>query len=96
MPSKSAAIISRLGQRRQVVIPKGICDALRLEVGDFVAVERRDGDVMIRPQRVVDREEILTPTEALAVKRGGRDVAAGRTIDWNQYKKSRVVDRKSR
>jgi AbrB family looped-hinge helix DNA binding protein len=96
MPSKSAAVISRLGQRRQVVIPKDICDALRLGVGDFVAVERRDAMVVIRPQRVVDREEILTPTEARAVKRGGRDVAAGRTVDWNQYKKSRAMDSKSR
>jgi AbrB family looped-hinge helix DNA binding protein len=30
--------ISRLGQRRQVVIPKEICKELGLSVGDFVEV----------------------------------------------------------
>ena len=30
--------ISRLGQRRQVVIPKEICRSLGLEEGDFVEV----------------------------------------------------------
>jgi AbrB family looped-hinge helix DNA binding protein len=32
--------ISKLGQRRQVVIPKEICEELGLEVGDFVEVEQ--------------------------------------------------------
>ena len=96
MASKNTAVISRLGQRRQVVIPKGICDALSLDVGDFVAVERRDGTVVIRPENLADRDEVLTPSEGRAVARGTRDVTAGRTVDWNQYKKSRGVDRKPR
>jgi len=95
MTSKKGTI-SRLGQRRQVVIPKGICDALRLGIGDFVAVERRDGAVVIRPQAFVDRDDVLTPSEARGVKRGARDVAAGKVVDWTQYKKTRARDRKSR
>jgi AbrB family looped-hinge helix DNA binding protein len=95
MTSKEGTI-SRLGQRRQVVIPKGICDALRLGIGDFVAVERRDGVVVIRPQAFVDRDDVLTPAEGRAVKRGTKDIAAGEVVDWTQYKKARALDRKSR
>jgi len=95
MTSKEGTI-SRLGQRRQVVIPKGICDALRLDIGDFVAVERRDGVVVIRPQTFVDRDDVLTPVEARAVKRGTKDVTAGKVVGWSQYKKTRALDRKSR
>jgi AbrB family looped-hinge helix DNA binding protein len=95
MTSKEGTI-SRLGQRRQVVIPKGICDALRLGVGDFVAVERRDGAVVIRPQAFVDRDDVLTPAEARAVKRGTKDIAAGKVVGWSQYKNARALDRKSR
>jgi AbrB family looped-hinge helix DNA binding protein len=96
MASKNAAVISRLGQRRQVVIPKAICDELRLDVGDFVALEQRAGAVIIRPQTLVDRDDVFTLAEARAVKRGARDVAAGKVVDWSQYKKTRALDRKTR
>jgi len=96
MASKNAPVISRLGQRRQVVIPKGICDELRLDVGDFVALERRAGAVVIRPQSLVDRDDVFTPAEARAMKRGTKDVATGKVVDWNQYKKTRALDRKTR
>ncbi len=31
--------VSKLGQRRQVVIPKSICEELNLETGDFIEVK---------------------------------------------------------
>jgi AbrB family looped-hinge helix DNA binding protein len=96
MASKNAAVISRLGQRRQVVIPKGICDDLHLDVGDFVALERRAGAVVIRPQTLVDRDDVFTLAEARAVKRGAKDIAAGKVVGWSQYKNAGVLDRKSR
>jgi bifunctional DNA-binding transcriptional regulator/antitoxin component of YhaV-PrlF toxin-antitoxin module len=95
MALKNAPVISRLGQRRQVVIPKGICDELRLDVGDFVALERRAGAVLIRPQALVDRDDVLTRAEARAVKRGAKDVASGKVVEWSRYKKTRALDRKS-
>jgi AbrB family looped-hinge helix DNA binding protein len=96
MASKNAAVISRLGQRRQVVIPKGICDELHLDVGDFVALERRAGAVVIRPQTLVDRDDVFTLAEARAVKRGAKDIAAGKVVGWSKYKNARALDRKSR
>lgn len=32
--------IGRVGQRRQVVIPREICESLNMRGGDFVAVEQ--------------------------------------------------------
>jgi AbrB family looped-hinge helix DNA binding protein len=52
--------ISKLGQRRQVVIPKEICDELGLQEGDFVEVTSTKGKVIITPKKVVDADEVLT------------------------------------
>jgi AbrB family looped-hinge helix DNA binding protein len=55
--------ISKLGQRRQVVIPKDICDELGLQEGDFVEVTSAEGKVIIKPKKVVDVDEVLTPAQ---------------------------------
>ncbi len=52
--------ISKLGQRRQVVIPKEICDELGLHEGDFVEVTSAEGQVIIKPKKGVDAGEVLT------------------------------------
>jgi AbrB family looped-hinge helix DNA binding protein len=53
--------ISKLGQRRQVVIPKEICDELGLREGDFVEVSRAEGQVILKPKKLVDVDDVLTP-----------------------------------
>ncbi len=55
--------IGKIGQRRQVVIPKDIFDALGLQTGDFVEVKRVRATVVIKPKKVVDRDEVLTPAQ---------------------------------
>ena len=74
--------ISKLGQRRQVVIPKDICDDLGLEVGDFVEVRQVKGTVIIKPKKVVDRDEVLTPKQRAVIDAGlaeaEEDIKAGR------------------
>ena len=40
--------IGKLGQRRQVVIPKDICENLGLETGDFVEIVQEGGRVIIK------------------------------------------------
>ena len=61
--------ISRLGQRRQVVIPKEICRSLGLEEGDFVEVNSTRGMVIIKPKKLVDRNDVLTQEEEQAAPR---------------------------
>lgn len=62
--------ISRLGQRRQVVIPKEICDELGLREGDFVEVGVSKGVAIVRPKKLVDPDDILTPEEERLVRKG--------------------------
>lgn len=74
--------ISKLGQRRQVVIPKDICDELGLQEGDFVEVTSTEGKVIIKPKKVVDADEVLTPAQRAVIDKrlaeAEEDVKAGR------------------
>jgi len=78
--------VSRLGQRRQVVIPEGICNELGIRQGDFVEVTRRKDHVVIKPKKVVDPEDTLTPDEEKAVERGFRQLKRGKYVDWEALK----------
>jgi AbrB family looped-hinge helix DNA binding protein len=74
--------IGKIGQRRQVVIPKDIFDALGLRTGDFVEVQRVKGTVVIKPKKIVDADEVLTPAQKAAIDtrlaEGLQDMAQGR------------------
>jgi len=59
--------IGKIGQRRQVVIPKEIFDALGLRTGDFVEVQRVKGTVVITPKKIVDADEVLTPAQKATI-----------------------------
>ena len=53
-----------MGQRRQVVIPREILESLKLREGDFVAFSRQANGVLVKPKRLVDPDDVLTPAEA--------------------------------
>ena len=76
--------ISKLGQRRQVVIPKEICDELGLQIGDFVEVRQIKGAVVIKPKKLVDADEILTPEQKAQIDarlaEGLEDIKEGRVL----------------
>ena len=83
-PSSSA--VSRIGQRRQVVIPKRLFEALELQEGDFVEVTVERGRLAMRPKRLVDVSDILTKSEASKVRRGEAEIKAGRSKPWRAIK----------
>ena len=72
--------IGKIGQRRQVVIPKEICDELDLQVGDFVEVRQEKGTVVIQPKKLVDADDVLTPEEEAIVRKGGAQLRRGEYI----------------
>jgi len=77
MAGKTAATeerIGRVGQRRQVVIPREIFDDLHMREGDFAAVEQRGGSVVITPKKLVDLDDVLTPAEARHVRHGMKQI----------------------
>jgi AbrB family looped-hinge helix DNA binding protein len=78
--------IGKIGQRRQVVIPKDICDALGLQTGDFVEVTQVKRTVVIKPKKLVDAEDVLTPEEEAMVRKGERQLRQGKSKSWQQIK----------
>ncbi|MBI4481661.1 MAG: AbrB/MazE/SpoVT family DNA-binding domain-containing protein [Acidobacteria bacterium] len=79
-------LISKLGQRRQVVIPKEICDQVGLEEGDFVEVSTRKGAVFIKPKKLVDPGDTLTPEEEKIVEQGFRQLKRGEYVTWERLR----------
>ena len=71
--------IGRVGQRRQVVIPRDILETLKIQEGDFVAFSKQANGVLIKPKRVVDPDDVLTPAEAKKVRHALRQVRQGKT-----------------
>jgi AbrB family looped-hinge helix DNA binding protein len=79
--------VSRIGQRRQVVIPKRVFDALKLRAGDFVEVSAEGGRLQMRPKRLVDiGDDSLSASEAVKVRRGQAEMKAGRSKSWRTVK----------
>ncbi|MBI5220775.1 MAG: AbrB/MazE/SpoVT family DNA-binding domain-containing protein [Candidatus Liptonbacteria bacterium] len=78
--------IGRVGQRRQVVIPREMLETLNIQEGDFVAFSEQVNGVLIKPKRVVDPDDVLTPEEAKAVRKGIKQIKEGRFKLWRDVK----------
>ncbi len=78
--------IGKIGQRRQVVIPKEIFDALGLEIGDFVEVSQVKRTVVIKPKKIVEADDVLTPEEEAIVRKGERQLRQGKSKAWSVIK----------
>jgi len=76
--------IGKLGQRRQVVIPKEICEELGLQRGDFVEVKQVKGTIVIKPKKLMDADADLTPAERAQLDarlaEGLEDIKHGRVL----------------
>src|ERR1017187_10188588 len=80
MATKSPASISRVGQRGQIVIPKRMAEELRLYVGDLVALERRRGSLVVKPQKSADADDTLTPEEEKLLTKAEKKIRRGQYV----------------
>ena len=78
--------IGRVGKRRQVVIPRRFCDDLGLREGDFVEVQSSNGTLVIKPKRLVDPDDILTPSETETVRKGEAELRRGHSVTLAQLR----------
>ena len=78
--------IGRVGQRRQVVIPRDILETLKLHAGDFVAFSKQANGVLIKPRRAVDPGNALTTAEAKKVRHALKQIREGKTRPWSRIK----------
>jgi AbrB family looped-hinge helix DNA binding protein len=78
--------IGRVGQRRQVVIPREMLDTLNLQAGDLVAFAAQKNGVLIKPKRAADPDDVLSPAEAKVVRRGEKQIKRGESKPWRVVK----------
>jgi bifunctional DNA-binding transcriptional regulator/antitoxin component of YhaV-PrlF toxin-antitoxin module len=79
--------IARVGQGRQVVIPREILDTLNIQKGDLVAITKRQNGVLIKKRkRAVDPGDTLTAAEAKIVRRGEAQLKRGESKPWRAVK----------
>ena len=78
--------IGRVGQRRQVVIPREMLDTLNIQEGDFVAFAQQKNGVLIQPRRVVDPDDVLTPEQSALVKKAEREMRGGKFVSLAQLR----------
>ena len=78
--------VGRVGQRRQVVIPREILDTLKLRAGDLVAISKEKDGVLIKPKRRGDSMDTLSPEEAKIVRRGEAQLKRGESKPWRTVK----------
>jgi bifunctional DNA-binding transcriptional regulator/antitoxin component of YhaV-PrlF toxin-antitoxin module len=78
--------ISRIGQRRQVVIPLSIFKTLNFQAGDFVAFARHGNGLLLKPKRVVETGETLTPTESKRLRQSLKQTRQDKTRPWAEIK----------
>jgi len=71
--------IGRVGQRRQVVIPREMLEIFDLQEGDFVAFKRQSDGVLIKPKRVVDPDDVLSREEGALITRARREMREGKS-----------------
>ena len=86
-PTTTEERIVRVGQGRQVIIPREILDTLKIRKGDLVAITKQQNGVLIKKQkRVVDPDDTLTAAEAKIVRRGEAQLKRGESKPWRAVK----------
>jgi AbrB family looped-hinge helix DNA binding protein len=76
--------IGRVGQGRQVVIPREILKTLKLQAGDFVEFTERKNGVLIKPKRGVNPDDTLSAVEAKMVRHGEAQLKRGDSKPWRR------------
>ena len=85
-PTTPQERIGRVGQRRQVFIPREMLETLNIREGDFVAFAEQKNGVLIKATRLVDSDDTLTPAEAEVVRRGEAQLKRGQSKSWRAIK----------
>lgn len=78
--------VVKIRTNRQVTVPKVIFDELGLKEGDFVEVSRKGENIVIKPKRLVDVEDTLSPEEEKLVDQGFMQLKRGDSVLWKELK----------
>ena len=93
-------VVGRVGQRRQIIIPRKIFEKLQMREGDLVAFAQKKSGVLIKPKRLVDPDDVLTREEGDLVSKARREMREGKYVsqaelEHNLARKSSARRRKT-
>ena len=73
--------LSRMRGKGQITLPDEVRKAARIEEGDYLEVSTRNGEIVLRPKKLVDAEQAWFWTDAWQAdeREASEDIAAGRT-----------------
>jgi hypothetical protein len=69
-----------------MVISRKMLETLNLREGDLVAFADQKNGVLIKPKRLVDPDDILTPKESALVKKAEREMRQGKFVTLAQLR----------
>ena len=78
--------VGRVGQRRQVVIPREFLETLKLHAGDLVAFAEHEDGVLIKPNRMVDPDDVLSAEETALVNKAEQEMRQGKYVTLDQLR----------
>jgi bifunctional DNA-binding transcriptional regulator/antitoxin component of YhaV-PrlF toxin-antitoxin module len=82
--------IGRIGQRREVVIPRELFEKLRMQEGDFVTFAQHPKGVLLKPKRIIDPDDdpddVLDAEESAVVKKAEREMRQGKFVTLDQLR----------
>ena len=78
--------VVKIRTNRQVTVPKVIFDELGLKEGDFVEVSLNGENIVIKPKRLVDVGDTLSPEEEKLVDKGFMQLKRGDSVLWTELK----------
>jgi bifunctional DNA-binding transcriptional regulator/antitoxin component of YhaV-PrlF toxin-antitoxin module len=77
---------ARVGQHRELVLPRAILKTLNLQEGDVVAFAEQKNGVLIKPKRTLNPDDTLSAAEAKKVRQGMKQIKEGRFKLWRDVK----------
>jgi AbrB family looped-hinge helix DNA binding protein len=86
---ENQAMLVNVMEKGLVTLPKKIRDELHIAPGDAVDVEVRDGEVVLRPVKVIPRSQAYFWTEKVQkrIKESEKDIETGRYKDYDSADK---------
>jgi antitoxin MazE len=76
--------VLQIRKKFQITIPSSVREQLGLEEGDYIAVEVRDDELILRPKRLIDKSQIWFWSEAwqAAEREAEADIQTGRVREF--------------
>ena len=72
----------RVKRHYQITLPAGLRKKLNIEIGDYVEVENKNGDIVMRPVKVIhpDQEYFYTKEWQEGEAQADKDIAKGDVV----------------